>query len=326
MNLRNEPKTPTTDTTQLPVGILQPVEPEPVSTRTGNLRNEPKNGPALSRNLFFAGLLAVSAAVFWQPLSALLHLSLTDDRYSHIALIPVVVAGIVYLEQQAIFRVRQPSSSLGGALLGVALLLHFGVAHWLVPSASLSVSVLAVVLAWTGAFLLCYGLPALRTARFPALFLLLMVPPPVAWIERVSYALQAASAEMSYALFRLLGVPVFRQGFVFALPNVTIEIAEQCSGIRSTIALVITGLLLGHLFLKSGRNKVLLVAFAAFVAVFKNAVRIVALAGAGHYFNLDLLNSSLHHRYGGTVFSLVALALIIPALLLFRRLERRAHT
>jgi hypothetical protein len=56
---------------------------------------------------------------------------------------------------------------------------------------------------------------------------------------------------MTYARFKLFGVPVFRQGFRFSLPGVEIEIAKECSGIRSSVALYNTGLLIGHVFLPS---------------------------------------------------------------------------
>lgn len=257
-------------------------------------------------------LFSLSLVLFWSPLAALLELSLADDRYSHIAFVPFIVAAFLYLESARIFRSPRYSPRLGGSLLLATALLYFTPAP----------PILALVLLWIAAFLLCYGPQCLAAARFPALFLLLMVPLPVRLVDGISYGLQVASSDLTYALFRLIGIPVYRHGFVFSLPNVTIQVAEQCSGIRSTIALTITAILLGHLFLRSGWTKLALVALAAFVAVFKNAIRIVFLSSAGAWFHTDLLNSSLHHKYGGTVFSLVALAMIVPALLLFRRAER----
>src|SRR5207247_10603443 len=83
------------------------------------------------------------------------------------------------------------------------------------------------------------------------------------------------------------------------------------------------GFLLCHLLLWAGWKKLALVVIALVVSTFKNAVRIVFLARAGKYLGVDLLNSSLHHRYGGTVFSVVGLAILIPVLVLLRRSERK---
>lgn len=274
---------------------------------------------ALKPHLLFPALIALLLIPFWATLAGLLKLSLADDRYSHIALIPLISAGIVWLERRRIFPTARYSPKPGGALLLAGLLLHSAAARWMAPAGVLSAQVLAVLLAWAGAFLLCYGPRPLKSAAFPALFLLLAIPVPAAAVEKVSFALQAASAELSHALFRLLGVPVFRQGHVFALPGLTIEVAEECSGIRSTTALIISSILAGYVFLRSGWRRLSLVLVTAFVAVFKNALRIVFLATMSVYVDPGFLHGMLHHRYGGTVFSLVALAMIAPVFLVLRR-------
>jgi exosortase len=165
----------------------------------------------------------------------------------------------------------------------------------------------------------------LKAAGFPLLFLLLAIPIPVGIVEKISAALQAGSTEIAHGLFKLLGIPVFREGFAFSLPGVNIEVGEECSGIRSSIALVITGILAGHVFLRSRWTKVCLVVFSAFVAVFKNAVRIVFLSAMTAYSNQDFLNSRLHHQYGGLAFSCFALAMVVPFIFLLRKVEGRTR-
>jgi exosortase len=114
----------------------------------------------------------------------------------------------------------------------------------------LSLTVFAIVLVWIAGFALCYGTQSLRAAIFPLFFLLLMVPMPAEVLDKFVFALQKGSAEMTYALFKLFGVPVLWQGFKFSLPGVDIEIAKECSGIRASLALFITGMLAGHVFLQ----------------------------------------------------------------------------
>ena len=65
-------------------------------------------------------------------------------------------------------------------------------------------------------------------------------------------------------------MPYYREGFVFSLPNVAIEVADECSGIRSSIALVLTALLAGHMSLVTGWKKVVLVAVALPLTILKN--------------------------------------------------------
>lgn len=272
----------------------------------------------------FLALLATSLIPFWPTAAALGELALGDDRYSHTILIPFISAGLIYLEKRRIFQAARQGSIAGASALAAGLLLHFAAGRWAAPAEALSLQVLAVLLSWTGAFLFCYGPRSLKAAAFPTLFLLFAVPLPPDWVEKLSFTLQAASAELSHGLFKLLGVPVFRQGHVFSLPGLVIEVAEECSGIRSTTALIITSILAGYVFLRSGWRRLALVLATAFAAVLKNAFRIVALSVMGAYIDPAYLHGLLHHRYGGTVFSLVALAMIAPVFLILRRGERPA--
>ena len=94
-------------------------------------------------------------------------------------------------------------------------------------------------LCWFGS-LRSFSFTAFRrsgAAAFPLLFLFLMIPLPVVLVEKIVSVLQKGSSETCYALFRLLQVPVVRHGFVFSLPGVDIEVAEQCSGIHSALSL-----------------------------------------------------------------------------------------
>ena len=93
---------------------------------------------------------------------------------------------------------------------------------------------------WIGAFALCYGSRVARAAAFPLLFLLLMVPLPEAVLDKTIYLLQLGSTEIACLLFKVCQVPVFATGFILSLPSVSIEVAKECSGIRSSVALFIT--------------------------------------------------------------------------------------
>ncbi|MGD0137208.1 MAG: exosortase/archaeosortase family protein, partial [Bryobacteraceae bacterium] len=184
----------------------------------------------------------------------------------------------------------------------------------------LSVAVLAMVLVWAAGFLLFYGGPAFLSALFPLCFLLWMVPLPTVALDGIVVALRKGSAVMSYGLFRLFGVPVFWQHFKFLLPGVQIEIAEECSGIRSSLAMLITSLLAGHVLLQSNWRRGLFSLFTIPVVIFKNAVRIVTLSCLGVYVDPGFLHGNLH-RYGGLPFSLVSLAILVPLLLALQKSE-----
>ena len=246
----------------------------------------------------------------------LITLSLHDDRYSHIVLIPLMAASLIYLQRDRIFAFPRYSISEGGSLLvvGMALLwLTQSRFATLSPIDRLSGVVLAIVLVWMAGFVLCYGMQSFRAALFPLLFLLMMIPVPTIALDKTVVALQEGSAVMTYALFKLLGVPVLWQRFKFSLPGVEIEIAKECSGIRSSLALFITSILAGYVFLQSNWRRVSFSLLTVPVVIFKNAVRIVTISCLGVYVNPGFFEGKLH-RYGGLPFSLISLAILVPVL------------
>ena len=265
----------------------------------------------------------LSLSAFWQPVVALVKLSLQDDRYSHLVLIPFITGFLIYLDRQRIFIERRRAPLFGMSLFALAMIVYWVAKPWSTWSNrndQLWLPALGIVLVWASSFLFMNGPKAAAAAMFPLCFLLVMVPVPAVFLDRAVYNLQKGSAELTDILFRLLGMPAFRSGFRFSLPGVDIEVAKECSGIRSSLALLITGLLASHLFLRSTARKLFFILLTIPVAIFKNAVRIVTLSFLGVYVDRGWLDSSLHRR-GGALFALVGLAILLPFLLWLRRSE-----
>ena len=78
-----------------------------------------------------------------------------------------------------------------------------------------SLTILSFVMMCWGASLICYGIQAFRAASFGLGFMAFMVPFPSVFLDAIVTFLQHSSAETTDVLFSVLGVPVFREGFVF---------------------------------------------------------------------------------------------------------------
>jgi len=89
----------------------------------------------------------------------------------------------------------------------------------------------------------------MAAVAFPTVFLFFMVPMPDRMVNLLESASKFASADVADLLFQLTGVPALRNGVIFQLPGLTIEVAQECSGIRSTIVLFITAMVAANLFL-----------------------------------------------------------------------------
>jgi exosortase len=277
------------------------------------------------RHVTFLLLCGAGLAFLRNPLAQLLGLSFHNELYSHIPLIPFISAFVLYVRRKKIF-VEPTWNRIEGFLLiaaGGALLYAGESIVGLKENDHLAVVMSGAVLWFIGSFVLAYGSRAFKEAMFPLLFLVFVIPLPTPILDFFVGLLRSGSAHAAYLVFRLTGVPVWREGFVFSLPGVTIEVAEQCSGIRSSLALVITSVLAGYLFLGEGWSRGFLVLSVFPITVFKNALRIVTLSLLAAYVDPRFITGSWLHHSGGILFFAAGLILILPVLWGLRKAEKK---
>jgi len=276
------------------------------------------------RNAFFILLSFIAFLMAFGPIKTFYSTPM-GGYYTHIALIPLVSLYLLYLKHQAISAAPRysipaglPVMIAGTALFLIGRILGTG----LDANNFASLIALSVVIFANGSFLLIYGPNAYRIALFPLLFLVFIIPVPTEIMDRIITFLQLGSTEFTNILFTVSGVPFMRDGFVFHLPNLSVEVARQCSGIRSAMAIFITAILAGYFFLKSPWKIAFLALCAVLIAMFKNGIRIITLSLLGNYVNPRILQSDLH-REGGIPFFIVALLLLAPILFGLMKSERK---
>jgi exosortase len=281
--------------------------------------------PLTRQHVTFGGFALLIALLNVDQLWALAQLALINATVSHVVAVPFVTLLLIYGDRDIIFNAVRPGRVAGGclALAGVALSILAPTALNLPTTTTLTVGMTGVALAWTGGFVMIYGVASARAALFPLAFLVFMIPMPDAVVEGATQFLKSGSSEAVAGLFTLTGTPFHREGFVFSLPSFAIEIADECSGIRSSIALLLTGLLAGHRFLQKPWTKIALVLLILPITVIKNAIRIVALSLLAMHVDPSFLTGQLHHE-GGFVFFLLALGLLAPLFVLLKRSEGTA--
>jgi exosortase len=274
-------------------------------------------------NVMFGVGSILSLALLHGPIGRLASLAAHDDRYSHILLIPFLSLYLMWLSRSKILSSPRDGLALGLPLLLAGIGLSITVGRVPFPKSqdlSFSASILGLVLVLTGEFIWCFGRQAFRAAIFPLFLLFLIIPIPIDVMDKAVLELQKGSADISYFLFKLVGVPVFRDGFRFSLPGVDIEVAAECSGIRSSLSLFLSSLLVGHLTLESGWSRAAFTLLTIPVVIFKNAVRIVTISWLGVYVDPGFFHGNLH-RYGGLPFSLLAIVILFFVLVALRKTE-----
>jgi exosortase len=295
--------------------------------RAVGMRDQLWNMRVTPRNRYFVLMVLGSIAVFWRSLVFLFSNALSNDEYSHTLLILPLVIALLYFERSEVFRRTQYS-----LLAGFLLLLFVGTFVWLVryplsltPNDTLSLQV-AFFASWLVlAFVFCFGTDASRAAAFPLIFLFLIIPIPGVVLERITWLLQECSTDLTYLLMKAANIPVVRREFILSLPGIDIEVARECSGIRSSIVLLIVSLVLGHLFLRPGWRQIVLSLLVFPIAVVKNSLRIFTLSVLGVYVDPSFLSGNLH-RYGGILFFSIALGIVMSVARWLKNSEEQVPT
>lgn len=276
--------------------------------------------------LAFLLLLAVSLAVWWRPLARTLRLALESDAHTHILLILPLSGALIYMERKTVRPGFSRSVGGGVSVLIIALL----IAAWsswgagrLPDDVRLSLSMFALVTWWMGSVLFCFGARTFQALLFPLCFLFLIIPLPAFVLDGIVQFLQQQSALAARLLFRAVGTPVTQDGIMLSIPGLDIEVATECSSIRSSLILVITTMFMAQLFLRSWWRKALLIAAAVPLSVAKNGLRILVISELGTRVDPGFLDGRLHHN-GGIIFLAVSLAVVAAVLWVLQKTETPA--
>ena len=278
---------------------------------------------ALTPYVKFSALAVISLAIWWRPLASSFSLALHDEQYTHLLLILPVSVALIFIDWETPGLSSRASRITGLSLLvagaAVTVLVRSGITR-ISADEKLSLNMLALVVWWVGAIILCFGARAFRRALFPLCFLLWIVPIPLFLLNSIVKLLQAGSVASAHLLFSAVGLPVAEDRTLLTIPGLTVEVARECSSIRSSLMLVVTTMVLTQTLLRSAWKKTLVIAVAIPLSVAKNGLRIFVLAMLATRVDRSYLTGRLHHQ-GGIIYFLVALA----AILLFIGLARHGE-
>ena len=263
---------------------------------------------------------------FGKPLYDLMRFAAQNDLYSYILLIPVVSIYLVWSQRKQWPLPVQPAGKLAALFFGSGLVALAGYG-WAVHSALLAkadylaLTTLAFVLCFTGICCQWLGRERVRALAFPIGLLIFMIPFPELMRQGIERLLQHGSAAVAAGMFWLSGLPVYQDGLLFRLPGINLEVATECSGIHSSLVLLITSLIAGYLFLRTPWKRATL-ALAVFpLAVLRNGFRVFVIGQLCVHGGSEMINSPIH-RHGGPLFFILSLLPLLLLLLLLRKSER----
>jgi exosortase C (VPDSG-CTERM-specific) len=282
--------------------------------------------PPVSRALWWTVLAIV--AIFSSSLYALATFALENDLYSYILLIPAISGYVLWLTRKTVHSGGQPNRRLafvffciGAAGLVTDLSVRFSGAE--VPTTDrLAVTTIAFVAALIGGCAWFLGPAALRVLSFPLGFLIFLTPLPMRWQSAIETFMQYGSATVAQLLFEVAGTAVFHEGLMFQLPGIALHVAPECSGIRSTLVLLVVSVITGYFFLRSPTRRVLLALIIVPLALARNGFRIFVIGELCVHIGPQMIDSPIHHK-GGPIFFALSLIPLFFILILLQRGDRR---
>jgi exosortase C (VPDSG-CTERM-specific) len=302
-----------------------------VRARLGNLSASVKPGRRIMRRFWTGACYVILLlAAFGQPLLAFANYAAHSSLHSYILLIPLVSAYVLYLRRDQLPKTYTADFWVGITLLtcGLGLFMFTGrpnfVGHVSADNYQFTLLALSFLCCLAAGGFLFLGRHWMRAAAFPLAYLIFLVPMPDTMADTLETASKYASAEVANVLFHLSGVPFLRAGLFFQLPNIGIQVAQECSGIRSSWVLLMTSILASHLFLKTPWRRLVFVAFVIPLGILRNGFRIFVIGLLCVNAGPQMIHSLIHRR-GGPAFFLLSL---IPFLLLLwwlRKAETRSR-
>jgi len=282
-------------------------------------QNRMASSSAIYPVLLIALLVALAAAVFYEPLAELVRRWMAQEEYSHGFLIPVIVGWLIWSRRNALLGSVGTPSWAGPALVALA-----GALHILGKLSSLFIlSQLGFIVALLGITLGTGGISLLRVMFVPIIFLLFAIPTPYFIDAVLSYRLQLISSELGTAFIRLFQIPVFLEGNVIDLGVYKLQVVDACSGLRYLYPLMSLGFLAAYLFQAPMWQRTLVFLSTIPITILMNSFRIGVVGLLVDNFGPQDADGFLHMFEGWIIFIACAGVLVGEMTLLTRYAGRK---
>ncbi len=230
-----------------------------------------------------------------------------DSNYSHGFLIPFISAYIIWKNKAKISNIKIKSDTLGFLILFIGLVLYIlGIigAELFTMRFSMIPVLLGIV------YCLC-GRDMTKNLLVPIGFLVCMIPIPSILFNVVAFPLKLFAANIATNVIQFINIPVVRDGNIIHLTDLTLEVADACSGIRSLMSMIALGTAYAYLFQNSVIKRLILVLFIVPITIVANVARVTGTGILAHYVGQTAAQGFFHEFAGIFVFLVAFLMFIV---------------
>lgn len=258
-------------------------------------------------------IVALLVTVYFSIVQSMAMQWYSDPNYSHGFLVPLIAAYFVYDRRDDLRQtvVSPWNPGLIVILLALTQLILGKLASEFFTMRSSLVFLLA------GLILYFFGRALFRQLFLPISFLLLMVPLPYIVYDAAAFPLKLFVTKVSVLVLKFIGIAVVREGNIIMFPNITLEVADACSGMRSLVSFLALGVAYAVLMTPSLSRRLLIVAAALVIAIFNNCLRVVVTGILAEYWG-PAAAEGFFHEFTGMVIFTVGMSMLIGTGVLLR--------
>jgi exosortase len=276
--------------------------------------------PGLRTGLVVLGILGLLVGLYGGILRDLAWQWWDDPNYTHGFLVPLFSGFLVWHRRKQLAALPTKGNWIGLPVLlagvGALLLGDLAAENFLMRSS------LIVVLA--GLVLFHLGRDTFRVLAFPLLFLFFMVPLPATLFYAMAFPLQGLAARNAAWTLDRLGVPILLDGNVIHLTNLSLGVAEACSGIRSLISLFSVAVGWAALTIPGIWGMTAFAAAVVPITILANVGRVVTTGLIGQWFGVEYAQGFFHTFSSWLVFLFAFVCLVgIHSVIRFAQAHRR---
>lgn len=235
-----------------------------------------------------------------------------DEEASHILLVPLVFARLVWVRRSSMMG-WSASASWWGPLISL-----LGVALWLIGNIKAMQIVwhFGAIVTLIGAFVCINGWDILRRLWPAFLVLIFLMPLPGTIRHPLALFMQNASAQATEIVIVAMGFDLVRHGNLLLINDYPVGIAEACNGMRMVSMLILV--VFAFVFSEKIRLwvRILLIIIAAPMAILCNIIRLVPTVLAYGYLSPDFADQL--HDWLGWVMVVASYFMLMCVLALMR--------
>ena len=263
-----------------------------------------KNRSLILKFGFLAALLIV---LYFPELRSMVITWSSKKEYSHGFLIPLISGYVIWLKRDRLHNtpITFDIKGLFMLVIGVVLLIIGSVAF------EPFLRQISFVLSIMGLIYFIFGPGIYKTLLFPSGYLLFMIPLPYIVMNNIAVSLRLVNAKVTYNALHLLGIPILRDGVNLGLPNMSLVVADLCTGILSLVAIMALAVFYAYITQKNLIPRLALILLSVPIAIFSNMLRLITTVGLAYFYGPRILGDIIHQFHGTMNFLITVFLLVI---------------